>query len=139
MPPKTAYDIAREHDDLPELPCYELRHTKDGIVGLFNRAEVTPKGSGAPSGQDMVDLLGMPTKDTDDRIVGVRVNNEQGGYVDWGVSDLHRPAIRMPCGDDGVEVLEHYKRISTTAWLLTGGDMSKMKEGPFRISTRRGH
>lgn len=121
---------------LETLPFWRLRE-RDGVVGMFPRDKNgLAAGASMPTGEMLYafHLLQEGNLASEaDWIRGVVVNDERGGYVDRHASDLHREAIRMLCGDDGVALLERYQRISTSAWIYTGGDVSKASRGVFPL------
>lgn len=107
----------------PQLPCFELFESSRGSVSLRPRA-----GSRPVSGQNLliwglVDAIDQETADEDSWISGITLHDEIANAGDWAVSKLHRKATELLCGKEGVELLESVKRMSTSAWALTGGDM----------------
>ena len=112
----------------PPPPPFLLKQSKFGTaLALFPRA-----GSDASSRDTGFALcqLGLLAQDSPEGYVeDVVIFDERHTKADVAVTRAHKQAIRVLCGADGLAALERVKRMTTSAWLMTGGDTSRMGEG----------
>jgi hypothetical protein len=101
-----------------------------GALGLYKRA-----GSDATkedTGYALCQLGLLARESVEGYVLDVRIFDERHTKTDVAVTNVHRKAIRVLCGDDGLAALENMsvpRRMTTTAWLMTGGDTSRSAEG----------
>ena len=108
---------------------FELRpsQARKDVLGLFKRA-----GSDAganDTGKALCDMGLLARESPEGYIEGVKIYDERHTKKDVAVTRAHRQAIRVLCGADGLALLEETKRMTTSAWLMTGGDTSRVHEG----------
>lgn len=121
------------------LPVFRLAPSTEAgsdapIFGMFPR---TPMRRGArPITGQLLLALGLVEADPDagdvaEGVIDCIVYDERHRKSDVAQSALHRKAMRLLCGEDGVALLEAapVRRITTSAWLLTGGDVVRAEEG----------
>jgi hypothetical protein len=101
-----------------------------GALGLYKRA-----GSDATkedTGYALCQLGLLARESVEGYVPDVRIFDERHTKSDVAVTKVHRKAIRVLCGDDGLAALENMslpRRMTATAWLMTGGDTSRAAEG----------
>ena len=101
-----------------------------GALGLYKRA-----GSDASSqdtGYALCQLGLLARESAEGYVEDVLIFDERHTKVDVAVTNVHRQALRVLCGDDGLAALENMslpRRMTTSAWLMTGGDTSRVSEG----------
>lgn len=54
-------------------------------------------------------------------ITDVVICADGDAHRDLYISNVHREALRLLCGDEDVALLEAYRRMGQLAWLVTGG------------------
>ena len=123
----TASDAAKPAPFFLKPTASESRR---GALGLYKRA-----GSDAgPSdtGYALCQLGLLARESAEGYITDVLIFDERHTKQDVAVTSIHRTAVRVLTGDDGLAALESMplpRRITTSAWLMTGGDTSRAAEG----------
>ncbi len=110
-------------------PFFLKRTGASGALGLFRRA-----GSDATardSGYALCDLGLLPRASAEGYVEDVLLFDERHARADVAVTRVHRQAVRVLCGADGLAALEAAapRRLTTSAWLITGGDTARAAEG----------
>jgi len=98
---------------------------KPFLICLTNRK--IPKDYGAPTGEYLFHKGLLNLEPESGYIEDVKIYHESGVYV--GKARIHRDALSWTCGKDSVEMLEQVKRLSGSAFLFSGGDISKGQIG----------
>jgi hypothetical protein len=97
------------------------------VLGLFKRAG--SDASANDTGKALCDMGLLARESPEGYIEDVIIFDERHTQKDVAVTRAHRQAIRVLCGADGLALLEKTKRMTTSAWLMTGGDTSRVHEG----------
>lgn len=100
-----------------------------GALGLYKRpgSDATARDTGYALCE-----LGLLARESPEGYVeDVLIYDERHTRADVAVTRVHRQALRVLCGADGVAALEAMatRRMTTSAWLMTGGDTSRVEEG----------
>ena len=99
-------------------------------LGIYKRA-----GSDATAqdtGYALCQLGLLARESVEGYVQDVYIFDERHTKSDVALTKVHRQAIRVLCGDDGLAALENMslpRRMTTSAWLMTGGDTSRAAEG----------
>lgn len=125
-----------QSDVLPLLPLYNLAEkSKDAYLTLFSRKSL-PQGIPVYMGAKLLEWgtlqvpINVSSHDEKQYICDVTVFDEMKTGIDFAVSAVHRKAIRLLCGEDGVDLLESHKKIGKLTWLLTGGAINVETHDP---------
>lgn len=86
------------------------------------------KGDKTCSGEYLLHLGVLNLESESGYIENVAIYHEFGMAV--GRARIHRDALRSLCGAESVPLVEHVLALSGSAFLLSGGDMSRAQDGP---------
>jgi hypothetical protein len=123
-PPLTAEVSAEERAAVLQiqalLPCFYLQ-LKENYLTMMSRI-VIPAGAKNPMGDTLLKMGLVQQEEEDEKFIcDVIVFDERHTKQDVGVVNLHREALIMLCREEVVGLIETHRRITTSAYIFTGG------------------
>ena len=104
-------------------PAYQLRWDEKANCLQIKAARELPSGTQKPTGQMLLDnelVPQLPLNGEIDDVTIAQVTSD-GTSEDVAIAQIHKQAMLILCGQESTALLEEKRRLSLTAYLITGG------------------